>query len=136
MSPALTLHRQAPNTYEVRAGGDPVGVIRRDPGASTWSGFDVRGRRVVDHLPGSAATAAANVANHHRENGAVIVDDIQKLARRVAVAEEKAAALRVELELAAVEMRRQGSSLASIALAIGMSRPGVLKMLRRHEAAS
>jgi hypothetical protein len=62
--------------------------------------------------------------------------DVARLAQRVAVAENKAAALRAELERAAVEMRAEGASLAVIGAVVGMSRPGVLKMLRRHEAAS
>ena len=59
--------------------------------------------------------------------------DIEKLAKRVAVAEGKAAALRIELEQAALAMRAEGASLGAIGAAMGMSRPGVLKMLRRNE---
>jgi hypothetical protein len=58
---------------------------------------------------------------------------VERLAARLADAQAKADAIRAELELAAVEMRAEGASLAEIGEAMSMSRPGVLKMLRRHE---
>jgi hypothetical protein len=62
--------------------------------------------------------------------------NIQRLAKRVATAEAKAADLRAELEQAAIAMRAEGASLGAIGAVVGMSRPGVLKMLRRHEQAA
>jgi hypothetical protein len=62
--------------------------------------------------------------------------EVYKLAKRWATAQEKADELRGQLEQAALEMRAEGASLATIGEAVRMSRPGVLKMLRRYEAAS
>jgi hypothetical protein len=53
--------RVAPNTYEVRVSGTLYGIVQRDPGASTWSGYDTSGRRVVDRYPGSREVAARNI---------------------------------------------------------------------------
>jgi hypothetical protein len=63
-------------------------------------------------------------------------NDVEKLAKRWATAQDKADELRGQLEQAALEMRAEGASLAVIGAAVRMSRPGVLKMLRRHEVAS
>jgi hypothetical protein len=57
---------------------------------------------------------------------------VERLAARVAAAEAKATALRADLEAEAVTMRRHGATLAAIGAVVGMSAPGVLKMLRRH----
>lgn len=63
------------------------------------------------------------------------VRDIERLARRLDTAQARADAIRADLEGAVITYRAEGASLADIAKLIGYSRPGVLKMLRRHEAA-
>jgi hypothetical protein len=60
--------------------------------------------------------------------------DLQRLAKRARAAQAKADEARSELERAAVEVRLQGATLARIGELIGMSAPGVLQMLRRHNA--
>jgi hypothetical protein len=58
--------------------------------------------------------------------------NVQRLAAKAVAAEARASALRADLEAEAVAMRRQGATLAAIGAVVGMSAPGVLKMLRRH----
>jgi hypothetical protein len=48
-------------------------------------------------------------------------------------AQAKADELRAEVELAAVAMRAEGATLEEIGTILGISRMGVLKMMRRHE---
>jgi DNA-binding CsgD family transcriptional regulator len=57
----------------------------------------------------------------------------KQLAQRLARAQAKADELRAEVELAAVAMRAEGATLEEIGTILGISRMGVLKMMRRHE---
>jgi len=57
----------------------------------------------------------------------------QRLAARMHTAQAKVDALRGELEPVVLAVRSEGASLADLAKLTGMSRPGILKMIRRSE---
>lgn len=58
----------------------------------------------------------------------------KRLAGKLATAQLKVDLIQAELEAAVVAMRAEGSTMQAIGDTVGMSRPGVLKMLRRHDA--
>lgn len=59
--------------------------------------------------------------------------DAKRLAGKLATAQARTDAIRVELEDACAAMRDEGRSLEYIGRVIGMSRVGILKMMRRRE---